>query len=210
MKLNDLFERHYRTLPAYQTAKAAFEPVTNPELTPGKRRQAGDTALEKFNNYMYENGFEKLGQGAFGAVYEKPGYPWVFKLFANDAAYLAWINYVVNHQSNEHVPKIKGKPFRITDGVFAVRMEKLSRMPDTWWDDPLLDKVVYGGITSQNKEELKELGHEDLIDVLSAIHHLAHGNPNNDWNTDMHGGNILMRGDIPVITDPLVDRTAFG
>lgn len=209
MKLNDLFERHYRTVPAYQTAKAAFEPTTDPTLTPNLRRQAGDTALDKFNEYMSDNGFNKLGQGAFGAVYEKPGYPWVFKLFANDAAYLAWINYVAKNQSNEHVPKLKGKPFRINDGVFAVRMEKLKRMPDTWWDDPLLDKVVYGGITSKNKEELKELGHEDLATVLVDIHHLAHGNINNDWNTDMHGGNIMMRGDIPVITDPIVDRTVF-
>ncbi len=209
MKLNDLFERHYRTMPAYQSAKAAFEPTTDLTLTPKLRRQAGDIALDKFNNYMADNGFTKLGQGAFGAVYEKPGYPWVFKLFANDAAYLAWINYVVKNQSNEHVPKLKGKPFRINDGVFAVRMEKLKRMPDTWWDDPLLDKVVYGGITTQNKEELKELGHEDLAKVLVDIHHLAHGNINNDWNTDMHGGNIMMRGDIPVITDPLVGRTVF-
>ncbi len=206
MKLNDLFERHYRTIPAYQTAKAAFEPTTDPTLTPQKRRQAGDTALDKFNDYMADNGFTKLGQGAFGAVYEKPGYPWVFKLFANDAAYLAWINYVAKNQSNEHVPKLKGKPFRINDKVFAVRMEKLSPMPG--YDNPLLDNIAYGGITKDAKEKFKELGHPDLIPVMDAIYAMSH-DLTKDWRVDMHGGNILMRGDTPVITDPLVDRTTL-
>ena len=205
MKLSDLFERHYRNLPAYQTAKAAFEPTTNPELTSKERRIAGDAGLDKFNAYMDENGFKQLGQGAFGAVYEKPGYPWVFKVFNNDPAYLAWINYVANNQSNEHVPKIKGKPFRINDGVFAVRMEKLSPFRDS----PIADAVLYGQTNEYNKENLTRLGHTDVIPVLNAIQHLAYGDLTKDWRVDLHIGNVMMRGDIPVITDPIVDRTAF-
>lgn len=208
MKLNDLFERHYRTIPAYQAAKAAFKPVTNPELDSKKRRLEGDFALEKFNIYMHENGFKKLGQGAFGSVYEKPGYPWVFKIFHNDASYLAWINYVVANQGNEHVPKIKGKPFRITDGVFAVRMEKLDRLPDDWYNNSLLDTIAYGGITRDAKEKFKELGHEDIIPVISAIYAMSH-DISKDWKVDLHSGNVMMRGNTPVITDPLVDRSVF-
>lgn len=208
MKLDDLFERHYRTIPAYHAAKELFEPVMDPEATPRVSRIKGDTALQDFNEFMKEHGFTNLGSGAFASVYEKPGYPWVFKLFHNDVAYLAWLNYVVAHQSNEHVPKIKGKPFRINDKVFAVRMEKLDRMSDNWYDNELLSNIAYGGISRDAKTAFKALGHPDLIPVMDAIYAMSH-DTTKDWRVDTHGGNIMMRGNVPVITDPLVDRTVF-
>lgn len=210
MKIIDILERHYRTLPAYQIAKSSFAATANPKLKGGYLKQEGDAAFIMFNDYMRKNGFNKLGQGSFGAVYERPGYPWIFKLFANDAAYKAWIDYVVQNQGNEHLPKIRGKPFKINDGVFAVRMEKLDNLPKNWDQNPVIDTIMYSHIkSSKTKEKLTNLGHADLIPVLEEIEKLAYDDHSKNWAKDLHSANLMMRGNIPVITDPIVDSDAF-
>ena len=95
MRLQELFLKentaldelkHYKTLPAYKTAQDTFA---------GVGRSGHYDAMKKFNEFMSEHGFKKMGEGAFGAVYEKEGYPWVFKVFHGDPAYLDFLRYAI-------------------------------------------------------------------------------------------------------------------
>jgi len=197
MQLRDLFERHYKSLPAYQQAHSDFSDTST--------HGAAMHGMLKFDKFMRENGFELLGSGGFANVYERPGYPWVFKIFTGDTAYLSWLEYVTANQGNEHVPKLRGKPFKINNGTYAIRMEKLTPLPGNFTDDPLLDAVMYGGLPLTRKSEstITDLGHPDLLAVLKAIMKIAYSNKN--YNTDLHRYNLMMRGNTPVITDPLAD-----
>lgn len=71
-------------------------------------------------------GYDFLGQGSFGSVFEKPGANYVLKVFAaNDDAYLAFIELARAHPDNPHFPKFTGKIVRVNDRFRAIRMEKL-------------------------------------------------------------------------------------
>lgn len=191
---------HYKTLPAYQAARDSFA---------GVGRTGHYNAMKKFHAFMQENGFTRLGKGAFGEVYEKEGYPWVFKLFHGDPAYLDFLNYAIAHQGNPHLPKIKGKPFKIDDKTYAVRMEKLypwtekfevnagdnMSLADTlrWWRPP---------VTPNQETFLKSHNAAGLIPVLNQLAELCRSK---NYGLDIHSGNIMRRGTHLVIIDPLVD-----
>lgn len=200
MQLRDLFlfERHYRTVPAYQQARSDFADTST--------HGAAMNGMLKFDKFMRENGFKLLGSGGFANVYERSGYPWVFKIFTGDPAYMTWLKYVAAHQNNEHVPKLRGKPFKINDTTYAIRMEKLTPLPNNFTDDPILDAVMYGGVPLTRKSErtITDAGHTDLVAVLKAIMQIAYADKN--YNTDLHRHNLMMRGNTAVITDPLADR----
>lgn len=191
---------HYRNLPAYQAAKDAFA---------GVGRTGHYDAMKKFKQFMQDNGFVKLGGGAFGEVYEKEGYPWVFKVFHGDPAYLDFLRFAIAHQSNPHVPKIKGQPFRIDDNTYAIRIEKLQpwggyfelQTGDNlglqdflrWWNPPMKPEQI---------EFLKRHKAEGLIEVLNGLAELCRSK---NHRLDLHAGNTMRRGNTLVIVDPLVN-----
>lgn len=188
--------KHYRTIPAYQRAKALFTDIP---------RSKHYDAMAQFHDFLTLHGFRRLGEGSFGAVYEKPGYPWVFKLFNNDPAYLAWIQFALQHQNNPHVPKIKGKPFKITDNTFAVRMEKL--------DDALIGQDSIRNLlkrwdgkklSNHERQYLDDVGIPDMIPVLDGIAELS---KRYGYSADVHEFNVMSRAGELVIIDPLVDDT---
>ncbi len=196
---SDLLElTHYRTIPAYQQAKTLF---TN---TPRKDHYY---AMNRFNGFMLDNGFRRLGEGAFAAVYEKPGYPWVFKVFHGDPAYLDFLKFALKNQSNPHVPKFKGQPFKISNDTYAVRMEKLSHMFSNVDDLLNLTNRWRGGLlTAPQEEYLNDVDLPQMIPVLNSLGKLAttHG-----YNLDIHNFNVMARGDTLVIVDPIVDGRAL-
>src|SRR6478752_6436146 len=76
-------------------------------------------------NALKKAGYEHLDIGSFADVFHKTGKPYILKLFiSRDEAYLEYLKLVTTH-SNPHFPKIIGKPIRVTDAYYAIRIEKL-------------------------------------------------------------------------------------
>lgn len=80
-----------------------------------------------------KSNFKKLGRGAYAIVFGNEKYPYAVKIYdLNDKGFAAWIKFVLAHQSNPYVPKIKGRPTTIPgSGHGFVRMEKLREITDS-------------------------------------------------------------------------------
>ena len=189
----------YRKNPIYKKAKTLFKTYTSP----GEERQA---KLKQFTRFLKKYGFNQLGMGAFGAVYEKPGYPWVFKIFNDDSAYLRYISYALHNQNNPNVPKIKGGLIQIDPYTYAVRLEKLKPVPDNC----AIENVNQLNWILNYVRSMKDLDKEDKTwikdtypGVMAALNMIG---KNKDDVIDLHHNNIMLRGDIPVLIDPVFNR----
>ena len=159
-------------------------------------------AWEKFKFELEELGFEELGSGGFGIVFERPGYPWVFKVFNNDPGYMAYLNYVIHHQNLSAVPKIKGRPVRINKNTYAVRMEPLYKLRgELAWE-------FNDAPTALNSSEYKEFVvniAKQWPDVATVLADLPGITGKSRLYLDLHDENVMQRADgTPVITDPLI------
>lgn len=163
-----------------------------------------DAAWNQFVFELEELGFKRLGRGAYGVVFEKPGYPWVFKIFDSDPGYFAYFNFAKEHQNLSAVPRIKGKYIRINDSTYAVRMEKLYPLNENEYHNLLktLRKLFRNIHDETYKDILAELEAEwpDIKEVIDLLPSLG------IRYVDLHNENIMKRADGSlVITDPLVD-----
>ena len=200
MKINEL--TGYKSNDLYNKAK---------EILGGDIRDKPLYAsLDEWEVIMKQYGFIHLGTGSYGSAYEHPNYPWVFKVFKNDKSYFAFFNYARRNQNNPNLPKIKGSYIKIGPDAYAVRLEKLQPMSQDEWikldkitDDlqEMVAKVTYGGEWTAEEISLKKQ-FPGIYEIISAM-----------WNADIfknsyadiHSGNIMMRGDVPVFIDPVVD-----
>ena len=203
MKLKEL--TGYKDSGYYPAAQQVFK---NPTATdnPNRSEFNREFQLQKWTQFLEAKGFVHLGSGLFGSTYEKPGYPWVFKIFKNDFAYRYYFKYAKAHQSNPNVPQVKGDVIKINDETFAVRIEKLQPIDNTLHSqlyaairamtqaEGLPEKSIpkdIGAVVNQFKKEYPGM-HSVVTDMLKL-----------PWKLDMGRGNIMMRGDVPVIVDPI-------
>lgn len=167
--------------------------------------------FNKFKEYMDANGFEHKGMGAYGTVFEKPGYPWLFKLFKEDPAYMEFIHYSKDNASNQHVPKFKGGIIRVNSDTYCVRTEKLVAIPDALYKQffPEFEVVnaILNDLVDENSSMYDQLyrqfqqfqrAYPDMYDVLEFIF-------SGNYYADLHRGNMMMRGNTIVFTDPLAE-----
>lgn len=194
----------YRGMPAYTAAQGTFTPGKDPRQgNAGLQRQK---QLDSFTEFMEKNGFKALGQGYHGAVYEKPGYPYVFKVYKDDPAYETFVRWAMAHQSNPNVPRFKGKPLRIAPGTYVVRMENLEPMHGAHFDlvrvlTRLSDEWDYiKDLDGDMPREMSWLdrNHPGIAEIVSVAH-----NAWRDYVLDSHRDNIMLRGDTPVVVDPI-------
>lgn len=71
------------------------------------------------------NGFRMIGFGMHSHVYTKDNYPYVIKVFKRDVMYMRWLQFVMANQNNPYLPKVRGKVVRLTNDIYAIRLEKL-------------------------------------------------------------------------------------
>ena len=193
----------YRADPVYAASQKEFAPSNM--KTASKR----DMAMERLTDYLETQGFKHIGQGSFSEIYLKQGYPWMFKLCSHDPAYLWWITWAAKHQNNPNVPRVKGLPVRIAPDTYVVRLEKLRGLIRR--EDNLsrgYDKLSYlvdriESVDDLSKEDLQWIRSEypGVYDILRVIQRAG-----SDFVVDLHGDNIMLRGQVPVITDPVVDN----
>ena len=165
-------------------------------------------SLDEWQALMHQYGFNHLGTGNYGSVYEKPGYPWVFKLFTYDDAYYAFLQYVRKNQNNPNLPKMKGNIIKINDNTFAVRMEKLSEVSKNNFYEYqaalyTMAEVIQYDINVKDMDQEERDTIKQYPGFLKFITDWVRNSMINKYELDIHEGNIMMRGNVPVLIDPL-------
>ena len=192
----------YKSINVYNKAKELFDPTamsTGDDEYDRRREQ-----LIRFTDFLKDNGFNSLGRGSWGTVFEKSGYPWVFKIFHNDRPYLSYLKWVIRHQNNTAVPKIKGGITRITYKTYVVRMERLKSGDNADVNISTLKRILLRLTNnirnlSSTDEDFISRNYPDVYKVLVALSDMH-------VTFDLHHNNIMLRNDhTPVIVDPIVD-----
>ena len=203
MKIREL--TGYKANPIYQKAKEIFQPSL--------RDVKLDIMLDDFTKIMKQNGFHHLGTGSFGVVFEKEGYPWAFKVFKADPAYLKFFNFARKNQRNPHLPKVKGGLIKINNDTFAVRIEKLREMTNQEWNTyyniiGTFQDIIADERTSEELEPDELALYKKYYDLYELIYIFWNSPSFSSYTLDFHQGNFMMRGNTLVISDPLVEHGA--
>ena len=154
--------------------------------------------IQKLENLGYEK--YNLGSGLFGTVYARPEDDFVVKIFQPDRGYERYLNYMQSNKMNPYVPKLRGKPIKLPNNFTLVRIEKLKPI------DMDLYEEIYFLIYKKNDESYPsirkkfEQKYPQFINLLDEIHLMSSND--NALRIDLHPGNIMMRDNLPVITDP--------
>lgn len=174
--------------------------------------------------YLENNGFNRIGEGAYSWVYSKPKSNIIIKINYKhpDPCYIKFYNYArQNYKTNPHLPKI-GKMYNYTEHgnyYFILFMEKLKPVPsktvisigDPYMDKAdILEKVL---VILMAPEHRYKPHHYDILDEFSQSHPklyqtiltLKQKFANSfECKWDLHIDNIMTRpstGDL-VIIDP--------
>lgn len=154
-----------------------------------------------------ELGYEKynLGSGLYASVYARPEDNFVVKIFSPDMGYKRYLDYMQKNVQNPYVPKLRGKPVKLPNNFTLVRLEKLTPITgDLFREIRFLTHPDKGDRSSpEYKAARKEFEdkYPQFLNLLDEITQLA---GNAGLSLDLHPGNIMMRGNLPVITDPFV------
>jgi hypothetical protein len=164
-----------------------------------------DDQLEQWKDVMNHYGFEHLGSGSNGSAYMYPGYSWVFKIFRGDDAYLCFIRYVLSNQDNPNLPKIKGGIIQITSDTYLVRLEKLHPLLPGEYDkiSVVIDDMAYSLIDRRSYHELSNHQKRSINKFPWIYKFLKYWCDNIVYDLDLRESNIMVRGDTPVLLDPV-------
>ena len=169
------------------------------EIDDIKKAVSDVTSVDSRNrNWMYSipdilssTGFKLAGTGNYGSVFVNDKYPFALKIFMKDSAYIKWLSFCKKNQNNPFVPKMKGGLVKITDIIFAVRIEKLNN-----FQGDLENTSFYQSLFKclQNSNEMHENQHvKTVVEELCRNKHLL----------DLHRDNVMQRNNGQlVIIDP--------
>lgn len=160
------------------------------------------TSIVEFVENLRREGYRKylIGEGLYSGVFARPEDNYVIKIFQEDPGYEKYLTYMSNNQTNPHVPKIKGKPVKFLKYYKIVRLEKLDAAERGHKDlihriqDYVLDHNNTASYAYLNREWISN-NYPQLPEILDSI-------VQNKHMLDLHTGNIMFRGNVPVITDP--------
>ena len=178
----------YRNNPAYTTAQAGGDP---------------EYYVQTLRDQGFE--FESLGSGFYAHVLAKPGADYVVKIFKNDAGYDQYLQYIMQLRGNPHVPKLRGKIIKLPENFRVVRMERLDQFntknPQHRTIFSMIDYILSndGRDRDQYRQVVENLSqvYPEIMAVLEKLK--QHGQYDLDFGTT----NLMFRGSVPVITDPL-------
>lgn len=183
MKINELVG--YKAKPEYAAVKDSFY-ITD--------------LMKKLNQLGYQKYF--LGAGIFGTVYARPEDDYVIKIFQPDKGYKRYLDYMQTNRMNPYVPKLRGKPIKLPNGLTMVRIEKLKEIDPKLYNEISYLKAGKDDVMSQAVRRSFEQRYPQFLNLLDDLKMMS--NRGTGLALDLHGGNIMMRDNLPVITDPFV------
>lgn len=160
----------------------------------------------------YEQQAANDAPGSQGSVWQKPGAPYVLKIFsAGDKAYQAFVQLAMRHQDNPHFPKFFGKMIKVTPKYYAVRIEPLTPYKynsTLMYRYTKLRNYMAGGGVDPNSMSAME--YDDCMEFLEEYPKLKEAldliidGLLDVFDNDIANKNIMMRGKTIVITDPVI------
>jgi len=168
---------------------------------------------------LLKAGYKQIGDGWYADVYAKPDADHVLKLFSvTDTAYPKFVNMTIQNP-NIHFPKFKGKMMKVNEHYYAIRMEKLTSLVKLMLDhgyDILgdIEDYIYGYANYgkswpetdvRGKEVTEEIAQLEKTQpgITKACDLISHLIKSGVAGIDLHPGNLMMRGDTIVFTDPV-------
>ena len=163
------------------------------------------TKLGDAEQRLIDAGYLVLGRGQTGVVYQKPNAPYVLKLFdARDTAYATFVK-AAKSNPNPHFPVFKGNIIKVTDSYLAVRTELLQPSSGRNEEIELIDRYIIGirDYGYSNQENLDYMDkHPDMKVAANIIVNILKRNIGK-FMCDIHQPNVMMRGSVMVLTDPI-------
>lgn len=178
------------------TRKGAFG-VSDQSLSPN----------DVVNKWFVQHGWNIISTGHWSRVYENPAQPnWVLKVMpGRDRGYMRFWS-IAKNSNNIHFPEVgKMGVMDIPGGqsVYCVMIEKLS---PTCYDKPL-QKLLFRNLYSRQKDEAVAEQWPTWYDAFLEIYKVLRKTNSQDgrywYQNDLGGQNIMWRGNIPVIIDPI-------
>jgi hypothetical protein len=189
----------YEIHPLYHKAKEIFKPSLKDKKL--------ELQLKNWKRIMEIYGFQHLGTGSYGSAYIRPDYPWVFKIFRDDPAYLSFITYAKDNQGNPNLPKIGGDFIPINNDTYVVKLEKLSGITDEEFKDikrqiDVMVDSIFDAVDEPDMNNIQLNAIKMYPGIYQFLQYWYHNMPQSEL--DIKPGNIMARGDIPVLLDPIV------
>jgi hypothetical protein len=192
MKISELIR--YKKDPAYVSA-VDLGTDDDPGYTAYNKN-----AIDPLINRLKELGWNNIGKGYEGLIFSNPSKSYVIKLYVPFGNSKELIQFITNNQSNQHVPKLRGKPVKIKSDspVYMLRMEKLEPIKSE--RDPIFAQYFPPGTTgdvwdlfSVDPTWLKA-NQPDLYQVIKFVNNIQN-------EPDLHIGNIMKRKNTFVLID---------
>ncbi len=167
-------------------------------------------SIEDYASFLKKQKVKLLGFGMFASVYQHPTIPdMVAKLYDDDEAYDRYVEWCLSNQQNPFVPKIYSvhdyPEFKI---VFMEKLKECDQSKFELWmkSEFVLDDLTPGFISA--KVLARTLQNRTFTDekdarFLAVLDFVQQQILINDYELDLHSGNVMMRGKEFVITDPL-------
>lgn len=191
----------------YELFTPSHLPITGKEAIDALSVPAAeDQGFKEFEGLLRDKGFKLLGHGQYGTVFTHPSLPYAIKVFSDAGGYSTFVNYCTNNSHNEHLPKFRGKIIRINEDYAFCRLEILTSVSTQ--QAAMMDDI--SNIVSTTG---KSLNWRRLMDCFDSSY-AEHGFTESMFQTivslarisyvhyDLHGENIMRRGDTIVIIDP--------
>lgn len=167
-----------------------------------------------------------IASGMFAFVISAPSKPYVYKVWVDDRAWEAWLEYIAEHPNKHFVKRLsKIKTLKLNVKVIGkdaddideharlitlkyIKLEKLKPL-NTRLDSIVTD--LYDSSYSTLDELLQYIADELTLSAselkkyksfFEAYTAAVNAVTAARFDVDIHSGNVMLRGDIPVITDP--------
>lgn len=187
------------------------------DLPPSKKHERKIpwyAAGKEIRNYLTRGGWTFLGSGASASVFEKDNPDLVLKVIHDrDNGFKAFWS-LCKRSDNPHlltVTKFGRFAFPLKSGKYTadvVMMERLEYLGPGWTEEEFVNFVIHSerylnGRIGKDSPVMKEISRKypEWILALDAIRPLR----SDKIFIDLHSENVMFRGDVPVITDPLTE-----